>query len=102
MNGENLLTVISVRQIKRYSPIKASRAQKSGVKHVRTVSRRHNYHLFIRFETIELDQNLIECLFALIIPSPHTRTTHSSHGIYFVHEDNSRRSLLGQAEKIAH
>jgi hypothetical protein len=61
-----------------------------------------NDHVEARIEAVELTQELIEGLLALIAAGAYARAAPSSNRVQFVDEDDRWRRFLGLAEKIAH
>ena len=102
MNTKNLFTPFDVRIANRDLAVKPARAQKRGVQHVFTVGRGDDDHAFIGFKAIHLDQQLVQCLFALVIAAAVTGPAVTTHRVNFVDEHNARRVLLGLLEHVAH
>src|SRR3989344_6348354 len=102
MNFQNFLSVFSIWQINHYSSVKTTCPQKSGVQNIGSICRRNNNHFFVWFKTIHFYQNLIKCLFSFIVSSTHTRSSHSTHSVYFIYENNRGSGLLCQFEKISY
>src|SRR5690606_4633285 len=67
VNLKDASPVFPVRERQKYSAVESSWAEKRRIKHVRTVRRGHNDHLFIWLEPIHLNKDLIERLFALVV-----------------------------------
>src|SRR2546426_935554 len=53
----------------RSAPVEATRAEQGRIEDIRTVGRRHQDDAFVRFEAVHLNQQLIQGLFALVVPA---------------------------------
>src|SRR3989344_1877813 len=102
MNLQNLLTVAAIGQVNRHAPVKAAGAQKSGVKDIRPIRRRHHDDLLGRFKAVHLYEYLVEGLLALVVASANPRAAHAPDRVYLVYEDDGGRGLLRHLEEVAH
>src|SRR3989344_111211 len=102
MNLQNLFAVAAIGQVDSHAPVKAAGAQKSGVKDIRPIRRRHHHNLLGRFKTVHLHEYLVEGLLALVVASANPRATHASDRINLINEDDGGRGLLRQLEEVAH
>ena len=102
MNGKDLLAIFAIREVNSHAAVEATGAQERGVEHVGSVGRGHNDDLLMRLETVHLDQDLIECLLALVVAATHTATTHAADRVDLVDENNRRCGLLRELEEVAH
>ncbi len=59
-------------------------------------------HAFVRLEAVHLDQQLVERLFALIVPAAEAGAAVPADGVDFVDEDDARRVGLALFEEVAH
>ena len=55
----------------------------------------------VAFKTVHLNQQLVQGLFALVIPAAQTSTTMTPDSVNFIDEDDARRVLLGILEHVA-
>src|SRR5205807_5378713 len=53
-------------------------------------------------EAVHLDEQLVERLLALVVPTAEPGTTVAADGVDLVDEDDARRVLLGLVEQVAH
>src|SRR5690606_2342410 len=98
---QNLLATTDVRQADHHLTVKTARTQQSGVQYVRTVGSSNDQYALAGFKTVHFNQQLVECLFALIVTTAQTSTTLTAHGVNFVDKDDARRLLLGGLEHVA-
>ena len=77
-------------------------AQQRGVEHVGPVGRRDDDDAFVLLETVHLDEQLVERLFALVVAATQARAAMTPHRVDFVDEDDARRILLRLLEHVAH
>ncbi|OIQ67461.1 hypothetical protein GALL_509590 [mine drainage metagenome] len=80
--------------------VETARAQQRRVEHVRPVGRRDQDHAFIGLEAVHLDQQLVQCLFALIIAAAEAGAAMPADRVDFVDEDDAGRILLGLFEHV--
>ena len=99
---ENLLTATDIRQRHHDLAIKTTRAQQGRIKHIGTVGRRNHDYTTRRFESIHLDQHLVQRLFALIVTAAQTSTALATDRVNFVDEDNARRVFLCLLEHVTY
>lgn len=67
-----------------------------------TVGCSHQDHAFVGFETIHLDKELVERLFAFIVTAAKTGTTMAAHSVDFIDEDDARCVLFALFEHVTH
>mmetsp|Transcript_16224 Transcript_16224/g.34085 ORF Transcript_16224/g.34085 Transcript_16224/m.34085 type:complete len:284 (+) Transcript_16224:771-1622(+) len=82
-------------------PIKTSRTQQGLIQNVNTVSSRDGNDSRVSVETIHLNQNLVNCLFALVVSTSKSRATLTTDRIDFINEDDARGVLLRLSEHVA-
>jgi hypothetical protein len=99
---ENALATAQVGGIDHDLAVEATRAQQRRVEHVGTVGRRDEDHAVVGLEAVHLDEQLIERLFALVVPATETGAAMAADGIDFVDEDDARRMRLALLEQVAH
>src|SRR5262245_22082200 len=100
--GQNAFAPFHVGAIDDHAPVEASRTKQRRIEHVRAVGRSDQDHAVVRFETVHLDQQLVERLFALVVPAPEPRSAVASDGVDLVDENDAGRVLLALLEKVAH
>ena len=72
------------------------------VEHVRPVGGGDQDDAFIGLETVHLDEQLVERLFALVIAAAKARAAMAADRVDFVDEDDAGCVLLGLLEHVAH
>jgi hypothetical protein len=100
VNLEDLGAATEIRTIDHHLTIETSRPEQRRIEHVRPVRRCDENNAFRRVESVHLDQELIEGLLSLVVPTAETRTPESTDGVDFVDENNTRRMLLALFEEI--
>src|SRR3990172_695142 len=81
-------------------PVKASRPQKSRIKNVGTIGGRNEDYAIIRFKTIHLNKQLIQCLLPFVMPAAETGAPVSSHRIDLIDKDDAGRILFRLRKKV--
>ena len=76
--------------------------QERRIEDVRTIRRGDEDHALVRLKTIHLDQQLIQCLLALIIAATKSGAAVPPNCIHFIDKQQTRRILLSLLEHIAH
>ncbi len=71
MDVQDLLAAADVRQADDDLAVETARAQQRLVKHVGTVGRGNHDHAGIGFETVHLDQQLVQRLLAFVVAASH-------------------------------
>ncbi len=99
---EDLLATAHVRQRHHDLAVEAARTQQRRIQHVGTVGRGDDDHAFGAFETIHLDQQLVQGLLALVMTAAQAGATMTTDGVDFVDEDDARRVLLRLVEHVTH
>ena len=99
---EDLLPTPNVGQRHDDLAIEASRTKQSRIENVGTVGRGDDDDPFVALETVHLDEQLIEGLLALVMPSPEARTSVTPNRVNLVDEDDAWCMLLGLLEHVAH
>jgi len=102
VHHQNLFAAADIRQANHYLTVKTPRTQQRLIEHIGTVGCGNHDDTGIGLESIHLDQQLVECLFALIIATAHTGTTMTSDRINFVDENNAWRILFGIFKHVTH
>ncbi len=102
MDIEDLLTTANVRQGHHHLTVEPAGTQQGGVKHVGAVGRGDDDSPRVGLETIHLDQQLVERLFALVVTAAETCPALTTHGVDFIDEDDAGRLLFGGLKHVAH
>ena len=101
MNLQDAFAPPNVRTIDHHATVKAAGPEERRVQHVGTVGRRDQDDAFVRFEAVHLHQQLIKCLFALIVTAAQSRAAVASHCIDFVDKNDARRIFLALFKQVA-
>ena len=88
MNLENFLAPVFIGRRHGDVPVKSSRTQKGRVENVGAVGRRNQNDAFLAFKSIEFDQDLIQGLLALIVPSADSRESRAAERVQFIDHNN--------------
>src|SRR5579864_3201946 len=102
MYAENFFTSTNIWKWNHNAAIKASWTQQRGIEHVWPVGGGDQDHPFIRFKAVHLDEQLVECLFTLVVSAAQACATMASNGINFIDEDNARSVLLALFKQVAY
>ena len=102
VNFQDLLATAHIRQRHDHLAIEAARTQQRRIEHVGTVGGGDDDDAFGAFETIHLDQQLVQGLFALVVTAAEAGATMTADRIDFVDEDDAGRMLLRLVEHVAH
>src|SRR5690606_21892987 len=78
--------------------VEAAGPQQRGIEHVRAVGGGDDDDTLVALEAVHLDQQLVEGLLALIVPTAEPGTAMPTHRIDLVDEDDARGMLLGLLE----
>ena len=73
---------------------------RTGVEHVRPVGGGDQDHALVCLETVHLDQQLVEGLFAFVVTAAQAGTAMAADRIDFVDEDDAGRVLLALFEHV--
>src|SRR5262245_13859413 len=101
MDSEDFFTAANVRTAHDNPAIKTPGSQKRRIEHVGPVCRRHQDDAFIRFETVHLDQQLIQRLLALIMSATEASATMTPNRVDFIDKDDAGSILLSLLEQVA-
>ena len=102
MHLENRLTSAHIRLVHNDLTIEAARTQESRIEDIRTVRRRDDDDSLVRGKPIHLHEQLVERLFALVVPAAKSCPTLPSNGVNLIDEDNAWCGLLRLFKQIAH
>ena len=100
---EYLRPLLDVGQSDLYLPVETPRTHERLVENVGPVRGGKNDDARIGTETVHLRQELVERILAFVVAGEAgILAAGTSHGVYFVDEDDAGRLLLGLAEEVAH
>ena len=101
MNLEDFLSALDVGNVDVDLSVESARTHKSRIENVRTVGRRHDDNRAACFETVHLNEELIEGLFSFVVAAAQARASLTSDRVDFVDEDDARHVLLRLLEQIS-
>src|SRR5437764_12920380 len=102
MHSQDGDTPTNIGPIKHHLPIKTPRSQQCWIKYIGTVGGRNHDHIGIGIEAIHLDQNLVQCLFTLIVRTAQTGSALSSYGVDLIHENDTRTVAFGLIKQVTY
>ena len=82
-------------------PVEPTGSEQCRIQYIGAVGRSDQNNPVVGFESIHLDQQLVQGLFALIIAPTEAGATVTSNRVNFVDKYNARRFLLALNEQIA-
>src|SRR2546429_7482490 len=100
MNLQNGFTTANIGQINHDLAVKSSRAEERRVKNIRPVRRGNDDDAFLGIETVHLDEQRIERLFAFIVAATEAMSAASTYCVNFVDENQAGRILARLLEHI--
>ena len=103
MYEEDLLSPLFCRQCNLNLTIEAPRPKERFVEHLGAVCGTHDHHALIGLESVHLGEELIQCLFSLVV-GPYATDCRSrlADSIDLVDEYNARGLLLRLFKQVAH
>src|SRR5690606_38093567 len=101
VNLENVFATRDIGIRHHYLTIEAARTQKRGIKDVGAVGSRDQDDTLIGFEAVHLNQQLVKCLLAFIVPASKSSTTLAAYRVNFIDENDARFVLLCLLEHVA-
>ena len=99
---ENLFAAADIGQADDHLAVKTAGAQQGGVQHVRAVGGGDDDDAVIHLEAIHFHQQLVQCLFAFVVPAAQAGTPVASHRVDLVDENDTGGLLLGLLEHVPH
>ena len=102
VNLEYFLASVDIRVVYRDLAVKASGTQQRRVEYIRTVGRRDDDDSLVAAEAVHLDEQLVQCLLALVVTAAESGSAVTSDRVDFVYEYDARRILLSGVEQVAH
>ena len=101
VNGENSFAAFDVGTSHNDAPIETARTQQRRIENVRPVRGCDQNDAFVRFETVHLDEQLVQGLLALIVSAAEACATMAADRVDFIDEDDARSVLLSLFEQVA-
>ena len=102
MDLENTLAALEVRVVHHDLAVETAGTQQRRVENVGAVGGRDDDDVGAGFETVHLDQNLVQRLLALVMAAAQSSATLAADRVDFVDEDDRRRFGLGALEQVAY
>jgi hypothetical protein len=102
VHAQNFFAAFHVGKIDRDLPIETTGTQQGGIENIGPVRRRDDNNAFLGIETVHLDEQRIECLFAFIVSAADTVTAMTADCVDLVDKNDARRRLLALLEHVAH
>ncbi len=99
---EDVLAPRAVRAIDHDLAVEAPRPKERRVEDVGAVGGGDEDDVVLHLEAVHLDQQLVEGLLALVVPSAHAGAPVAPDSVDLVDEDDAGRVLLGLLEEVAH
>jgi hypothetical protein len=93
-------TSLEVREVDSDLSVETARTKQSRIKNVDTICGGNGNDTGVSVETIHLDQNLVDSLFALVVTPALTTTALTSDGINLINEDDAGGVLLCLAKDV--
>src|SRR5215475_13420419 len=103
MQAQDLLTAIQIGPIYQHLTIKTARAEESRIQNFRPIRGREDAYSLARIETVHLDEQLIKCLLAFVVPS-HERcgTARLTQSVEFIDEYDTGSHGLCLGKEVPH
>ena len=101
MDPQNFLAPFHVGKIDGDLAIKTARAEQSRIENIGPVSGSDDNDSFLGIESVHLDEQGIEGLFALIVAASDAMASMTTDRVNFVDENNARRGFLALLKHVA-
>ena len=102
MNLQDLLTSFFIRPIHQHLAIKTPGAQQGSIQNFRAIGCCQQHYSTGRVKSIQLCQQLIQCLFFLIVTTQSTGTTRAPQRIQLINKNNGRSHLACLFKQITY
>src|SRR5213080_2543391 len=102
VNPQDALAALDVGPRHDDAAVEAAGAQQRRVEHVGPVGGRDQDHALVRLEAVHLDEQLVECLLALVVAAAEAGAAMPTDGVDLVDEDDAGGVLLPLHEEVAH
>ena len=100
MHFKNLQAALHVGRGDHNLTVKTAGAEQRGVKHVGTVGRRDEDDAFVGLKTVHFHKELVQGLFAFVMPPAEASATLTAHGVDFVDKDKARSVFLALHKQV--
>ena len=101
MHPEDGDPLFAVGQVEDDVAVEAAGAQQRGIEHVGPICRCQHDDRFAAGEAVELREDLVQCLFALVMAASQARAPGAADAVELVHENDAGGGFLGGVEKTA-
>src|SRR5215211_7026777 len=98
MDLEDLHPALAIRTVDHDLAVEAAGPEQRGVEDVRPVGGGDEDDVVLHLEAVHLDEQLVQCLLALVVAAAEARAAVAADGVDLVHEDDAWRVLLGLLE----
>ncbi len=102
MYFEYFLAALDVGIVHDDLPVETAGAQQRRVEYILAVGRREHDDSLVGLETVHLDEQLVQCLLALVVAAAKTAAAVPPNGVDFINEQYTGRILFRVVEHIAH
>ena len=102
MHLQDFFASLEVGQSHHDLAVEASRTEQCLVKHVGAVCCRNQDDAFVCSEAVHFHEQLVQCLFAFVVPATEACATLATYGVDFVNKQYTRSVLLAGLEQVAH
>ena len=102
VHREDRLAALEVGTVDDDLTVEATRTQQRGVEDVGAVGGREQDHTLLLVEAVHLDEQLVERLLALVVPTAEAGAAVTADGVDLVDEDDRGRRGLRLLEEVAH
>ncbi len=101
MDFQDQFAIFEGREIDGHLTVESSWSQERLVEDIRTVGRSHDDHIGLIVESIHLREDLVECLFSLIMSATDSWRTLLPYRIDLIDEYDGRCLLTGFTEEVS-
>ena len=101
MDPQNFLAAFYIGQINGYLAIETAGAKQSGIENIGAVGSGDDNNAFLSIESVHLDEQGIEGLFALVVAAPDAMAAMATDCVNFVDENDAGRGFLSLLKHVA-
>ena len=101
MDAQRLIPALQIRPVDDDAPVEAARTQQRLIEDLGAVRRREDHNALARIKAVDLSQQLVERLFALVVAAK-LGITGAANRVDLIDEDDGRGDLRRLLEQIAH
>ena len=102
MHLEDLAATVSIGTVDDDLTIEATGPEQRGIEDVGAVGGGDENDVVLHLEAVHLDEELVQGLLALVVPTAQAGAAVAADGVDLVHEDDAGTGLLGLLEEVAH